>query len=78
MHGREGGIMEIMVCSAPIYEYEGWLFEWRRYMTPHPLTKELEPRKRVGDKFWDMFDRFCALPDDEQKKYRIGGGCKRL
>ena len=41
--------MEIMMCGPPIYEYERWTFEWHSYMGPHPLTKDMEPRKRVGE-----------------------------
>ena len=70
--------MEIIMCGTPIYEYEGWLFEWHSYMGPYPLDKNLEPKKRVGEKFWEMFNRFYALSDEEQKKYKIGGGCKRI
>ena len=63
------------MCSSPRYKYDGWFFEYRPRAGPCPLTKEGEPRKRVGKKFYDLFDRFLDLPEEEQKKYRVGGGC---
>ena len=62
------------ICSPPLYEFEGWFFEY----SPHicwPLCKDGEPRKRAGDKFYDMVDKFLALPEEEQENCRVGGGC---
>ena len=62
------------MCSPPLYEFEGWFFEY----SPHicwPLRKDGEPRKRAGDKFYDMLDRFFAQSQKEQDACRVGGGC---
>lgn len=60
-------------CSSPLYEFEGWLFEWHHYCGPWPLRKDLELRARAGRKFWAMYDRFRALPEAEREQHRVGG-----
>lgn len=64
-----------IICFAQIYEYKGWLFEYRPYVGPWPLKKNGEPRKRAGDRFWDVLTEWFDLPEDEQKQTRICGGC---
>jgi len=66
------------ICSHPMYEFEGWIFECGYMSGPWPLRKDLEPRKRAGRKFWKMFERFDALSDKAKSTYRIGGGCERF
>ena len=65
------------ICTAPIYEYDGCLFEYRPYTSgPWPVRrKDYEPFKRAGDKFYNMIETFLSLPEKEQEKYRVGGGC---
>ena len=63
------------ICFAPIYEYKGWLFEYKQYMGAWPLKKDGEPRKRAGNRFWSILSEWMALPDDEQKQTRVSGGC---
>ena len=65
------------VCSPPLYEVEGWFFEYGHHIC-WPLCKDGEPRKRAGDKFYDMLDRFLALSKEEQENCRVGGGCMRF
>lgn len=62
------------LCSTPIYEFRGWLFEYG-HMTCWPLKKDGEPRKRAGRKFYSIVDEFLRLPDEQQKAHRVGGGC---
>jgi hypothetical protein len=66
------------ICSAHLYEYNGWLFEESMASGPWPLKKNGDPRKRAGKRFYDMYSEFDALPDDEKAKYFIGGGCERI
>ena len=66
--------MSNFICSIPIYEYKGWIFE-RGYIGCWPLKKDGEPRKRAGRKFYSVVDEFLDLPEDEQKAHRVGGGC---
>lgn len=63
----------VHIAYARIFEYEGWVFEYHRNkpFPPWPLKVDGEPRKRAGRKFWAMFDRFNALPIDEQEKLRM-------
>lgn len=63
------------LCSARIYAYEGWTFEYHPTAV-WPLKADGEPRKRAGAKFYDMLSRFLKEPDRE--KYRVGGGCQRF
>ena len=67
------------ICSARIYEYKGWLFEFHPYTGgPWPLRKDGEPRKRAGRVFWKVFDEWRALPEDDREQYRVSGGCQRF
>ena len=61
-------------CSPPLYEFEGWFFQYGHHIC-WPLRKDGEPKKRAGNKFYDMIDKFLALPDEEQERYRACGGC---
>lgn len=65
------------ICSPPVYEFKGWLFEGHYNSGPWPLRKDGEPRKRAGDVFWRVWAEWYALPDDEKKLTRVGGGCVR-
>jgi hypothetical protein len=57
----------------PVYEFDGWIFEYYRTKPfgPWPLKKDHEPRARAGNKFYNMFDRFHKLSIDEQETYRL-------
>lgn len=61
-------------CSPRIYEFEGWTFEYHQ-TSVWPLKKDGEPRKRAGEKFYAMLDKFCQLTDEQKDRHRIGGGC---
>jgi len=63
----------IHISIAKFYEFEGWKFEYQRSkpFPPWPVKKDLELRKRAGNKFFDMFGRFSELSIDEQEKRRI-------
>jgi len=66
-------------CSTPLYEWRGRLFEYGAYYgPPWPITKGGEPYKRVGEKWWQFIRPFLDMPDEEQYKYRVGGGCVPL
>lgn len=66
------------VCGPPLYKFNGWLFEFHAYLGPWPLTKDLEPRKRAGKKFYRMIEEFDKLTEAEKKQHRIGGGCQPI
>lgn len=67
------------ICSPPIYEFEGWTFEFHRYTGgPWPLKKDGGLYKRAGRRFYAMIYSFSNLSDEEQDKYRVGGGCRRI
>lgn len=66
------------VCGPRVYEYKGWFFEWHPYCGAWPLKKDMEPRKRAGRVFWNLFSEFYSLPEGEQKKHRVGGGCQQF
>lgn len=66
------------ICMAPIYDYQGYFFEFKPYLGPLVLNKDGEPSKRqpsVKSKFWDVFEQFVKLSDKEQVKFKIDGGC---
>ena len=66
-----------ILCAPRTYEFKGWTFEFG-YSGPWPLRKDGELRKRAGRKFWKMWAEWQDLPEDEQKKTRVGGGCVRF
>ena len=66
--------MNGIICSTPIYEYQGWIFEYGPTGC-WPLKKDGEPRKRAGRKFYTILDEFFDLTDEQRKAYRVGGGC---
>ena len=66
------------LCSSPVYEFEETLFEFSYMRDPWPLKRDGEPKKRAGKKFYDVFSRFLALPEEEREKHRVGGGCRRF
>jgi hypothetical protein len=67
-----------IVCTARVYEFDGWTFEILPNCGAWPLKKDGEPRARAGRKFYAMMDMFTALSEDEQKKCRTGGGCQTI
>lgn len=70
--------IEGFLCGPRLYEYDGWFFEVSIPSGPWPLKKDGELRKRAGDKFYSMFERFDNLSDEEKEKHRAGGGCVPL
>lgn len=61
----------IHISFAKIYKFKGWLFEHHRYLGGWPLTKDLEPRKRAGDKFWLVYSEFYSLNSKDKENYRV-------
>ena len=57
------------ICCAKTYRFYGWYFEWG-ISGPWPLNNDGGLRKRAGDKFWKMCDKFAALTDKEKEKYQ--------
>jgi hypothetical protein len=65
-----------IVCGPRLYEYEGWFFEVTPYGGPWPLKNNGNPRKRAGNTFYSMYEKFDKLSKKEKLKYRVGGGCQ--
>lgn len=65
--------MIIHISFAKFYRFEGWVFEWDRGKPfgPWPCKADLEPRKRAGKKFYDVFGRFSDLTVQQQEACRI-------
>ncbi len=62
-----------LCLGGPVYEYGGWLFEIHSYCGPHPLNRRtLEPRVNIPAEFWQAWEEFEKLPDEEREKYRKG------
>lgn len=69
--------MHGFICSASVYGYEGWIFEYG-HSGPWPLKKDYSQRMKAGKKFYDMFYRWAKLIKDEKDNTKIGGGCQRF
>jgi len=73
-----------IVCTARVYQFEGWLFEFHPFCGPTTLRKtDLEPRARQplreNHPFWGPFERWFALSDEEKvKTIYLSGGCRRV
>jgi hypothetical protein len=63
------------LCGPRLYRFDGWFFEWSEASGPWPLRQDGELRKRASRSFWRMIERFQALEPEQQKTYRVGGGC---
>ena len=63
----------IHISFLKIFEFEGWKFEYQasKPFGPWPVKNDLEPRARAGKKFYEMFDRFNLLTDEQQNQLRI-------
>ena len=70
--------MNIHVCSASVYEFNSWTFEYHSYMGPWPIRKDGEPFKRAGKAFYSVVSEWDKLSDEEKKKTKVGGGCQHF
>lgn len=60
----------IMTFGGNHYEVEGYRFEVHRYLGPCLLKKNGEPsNKKVGKGFWRVWDKFCAMSDEQKKQH---------
>ena len=69
--------MKGYICGPRIYEYKGVIIEIS-HAGPWPINKRGEPYKRMPVAVAAIFDEFWKLPEEEQAKYRTGGGCQRF
>ena len=67
-----------IMCIANQYEHEGVRFEIMRGGEPIRLRKDGEPYKRMGKAFYDLYDRFRTLTEEEKQACKIRGGCYRF
>ena len=67
-----------IMCIANQYEYEGVLFEIARGGEPLKLKKDGDPYKRMSNAFYDLYDRFSELSEEEKQACKIRGGCFRF
>lgn len=65
------------ICSARIYKYGKWTFEYGMSCFS-PITKKGDPYKVIPLTFYDDLSEWLKLSDEEKEKYRIGGGCQRF
>ena len=66
---KDANLPDGFVCGfEPVYEFDGYLFEWHHYHGPTPLRrKDHEPRLNIPAGFWDMIEVFKALPDGAKR-----------
>jgi len=58
-------------CNQKVYSFNGWFFEWHSYCGPWPLKKDGELRKRAGDKFWKVIEKFQKLNSEQKENCRV-------
>lgn len=63
------------LCGPKLYlfPYNGkaYFFEVHSYMGPWPLRKDGELKKRIGRKFWEMYDHFLEIEPSEREEFRV-------
>ena len=63
-----------IICSSPFYEYEYkgkvYRFEIHSYFGPLPLRKDFEPRQNTPAGFYDMYEEFSGLSNEEREAHR--------
>ena len=70
--------MIMIMCFTNAYTFDGYNFEYHHYLGPHQLRKDGEPRRYPQKGFWDAFEKWIKLPEDEREKYKMEGGCQLI
>lgn len=66
------------ICGPRVYEYNGITFENNYMGGPWRLKKDGSPCARCGKKFYKDIGPWIDMPEPEQEKHRIGGGCREI
>ena len=63
----------IHIAFVDVYNYKGWVFEWRRGrpFSPWPLKKNGDLRERAGAKFYNDITPFLNLSKQDQDKFMV-------
>lgn len=59
------------VACYPVYEFEGFRFQFNPIFGAEKLNKDGTLSARTGKKFWKAFQRWFELPEQELEKYRV-------
>ena len=70
--------MTIYMCSARIYKFGKWTFEYGMGVGLNPLTKEGDIYKKVPLKFYNDTNPWLEMSDTDKEKYRVSGGCEQI
>jgi len=63
-----------VLCTTPVFEYEGFLFEWHSFCGPMSIRRDNgEERERIPRGFWDAMKKFGELSTKEREPFRITG-----
>lgn len=69
--------MSGFMCGPRMYEYKGWTIEMG--LGAFGVVKPSgEPYQRLPKAAREALYEFLDLPEDEQRQYRVGGGCQRI
>ena len=66
------------ICGPKVYEYRGIIIELPGSGGPCPVNKSGNPYQRVPGYVADIVNDFWSLSEEDQAKYRTGGGCQRF
>lgn len=59
------------IACYPVYEFEGFRFQFQPYIGPEKLNKDGNISARKDKKFYKAFQRWFELPEQELEKYRV-------
>ena len=73
---KENGIVKGVAHFADVFEFKGFKFFYSLspcFSPPIQLKKNGEPRKENTKAFWEVWEEFYLLTEEEQKTYMIEG-----
>lgn len=71
--------MAAILTFHPIYKFEGTTFEFHHFCGPCPLNEDGDPIEPIPEDFWNLFDRWNKLTQEEKEKTQTQkGGCYRI
>ena len=66
------------ICGPKTYKYKGLRIELSYIGGLTACNKKWEPYLRYPRGVADLLDEFWGLSEEDQAKYRTGGGCQRF
>lgn len=75
MSYHDYGNVIVHIATYDVYQFNGWVFEWRRGrpFSPWPIKKNGEPRACAGRKFYSDITEWLNMSDEDQDTFLWDG-----